>query len=68
MAKTECIGVEDTQTNLWVTGYDPMNNSVIFGNERNAICFNETTLATVLSMLNTNGSQRFIGGRPSGRP
>jgi hypothetical protein len=62
-----CFGIQDTQTGLWLTGYNPAVENSTWGNEQDAVCFSTEQLRDeALAALNGETS-RFVGGNPRPR-
>lgn len=67
MGKSVCYGIFDSQTGLWLTGYNEPVQNCTWGNEEDAVCFNsEAKRDEVLAELNL-GAARFIGQNPRPR-
>lgn len=70
MAKTICYGIKDTDTGLFMTGYNansPIDST--FGNEQDAVCFTtEAQRDSVVAVLNQNEPEdHFVGANPKPR-
>lgn len=66
----QCLAIQDTQTGLWLIGWNPQTQQGTFGNSKNAICFtDEESRSSVLSYLNSSdpNPNRFIGQQPPPR-
>jgi len=60
-----CLAIQDTQTGLWLIGWDSHNETGIFGNAGDAVCFpTEQQRADVLDILNHGQSNRYVGAVP----
>ena len=63
-----CLAIKDTQTGLWLIGWDSHNQTGFFGNPQNAVCFpSEPQRQQVLDILNQGQGNRYIGQNPPPR-
>jgi len=66
MPKNTCYGIYDTETGLWLIGYNPAAEYNTWGNEVNAVCF-PTEAARDAALAEMGGTGRFIGQNPRPR-
>lgn len=60
---SECLGIKDTSTGLWLTSWDAATQTATWGSEQDALCLSEDLQSAILAILNVN-TNNFIGARP----